>query len=1018
LVTIFVLSCLSTTVKCLEPHINYLQYLRQRWTVSNGFPGGRINTITQTDDGYLWIGTSKGLVRFDGFAFTRVGNSNRGTEAVSQALALVPTKDGALWVWDQHMDVRRYIHGKFDDIASLNGNEGGVAAISRSNQNDLLVATQTPRLFRYSNGGREELTKTGNLGIPSPQTVVQTSDGKIWMATFEAGLFSWDQGRVVAVKDGVPDKINCLLPVGNGGLWIGTDEGVVFWDGHEISSRNSPQALKGIRVLSLAQDRDKNLWIGTSGGLFRMNSDGLSLMEDAQQGPGRTITAIFEDREGNLWVGDAQGVERLRDGLLTTFSIGERSASGDASAGPIYADSMNRVWVADSHGGLSCVQRGKATQITAAALGRDEIYSIAGFDDDLWVGRREGGLTHLKQTGSSKPAATVVRTYTHSEGLAQNSVSSVFRASDGTIWAGTLSGGVSSLSHGRFSTMTSANGLGSNTISSIQEDRDGAMWFGTSDGLSRFANGKMKTFRAREGLPSAEITTLMIDSSGVLWVGTSEGLAFYSLGRLHPVLDARPALHEPIFGIAEDKDGHLWLTSSNHVFCVYRSALIKDVINDTDYQEFGESDGLRGTEGVRRDRSAVTDPGGRVWLSTFGGLSLVRKNSHTAAPAPPHVESMLSDGKWLDPYEPIKIKPDPQRIAIAYDAVSLAVPNRVRYRYKLQGFDHAWSEPTESRQVVYTNLGPGSYQFRLETNQGEDGWKGSVNILSFDIQPNIWQTAWFRLLLSTAVCALLFLFYRIRVRFIARAISARFDERLDERTRMARELHDTFLQTVQGSKLVADDALAEDTDAAKMRSAMEKLSGWLGQAVAEGRAALQALRTTTTEQNELAKFLDRSAKEYSKRTSISVTLTVIGDAVDLHPIMRDEIARIAEEAIRNACLHSHASQLSIVLRYARDLNLAIKDNGIGMNPEVAGVGKTDHFGIQGMKERSARIRAKLTITSTPNAGTQITLNVPGDAVYRREKWSILKKLQMLNLWPKPAAESDPTANRTDHNDRE
>jgi len=216
---------------------------------------------------------------------------------------------------------------------------------------------------------------------------------------------------------------------------------------------------------------------------------------------------------------------------------------------------------------------------------------------------------------------------------------------------------------------------------------------------------------------------------------------------------------------------------------------------------------------------------------------------------------------------------------------------------------------------------------------------------------------------------------------------------------------------VQGSKMVADDALDPDADQVRMRHALERLSVWLGQAVTEGRAALHALRVSTTEQNHLAEFLDRTAKEYAQRTSISVALTVIGDARDLHPIVRDEIARIAEEAIRNSCLHSKASQLSMELRYGRDLILRFNDNGVGIDPDVMDAGRPGHFGIQGMRERSARIRARITITSTLNSGTQITLSVPGDVVYRLEKKSPFSSLQALKFWARPSNEQRPKANR-------
>ncbi len=981
----FIVPCLSKSAECLDPHSTYAQYLSQRWTMSHGFPGGRINAIAQTPDGYLWIGTSKGLVRFDGLTFTPVGGPNGMMTPISQAVSLVSSRDGALWVWDQDMNLRRYQQGRLGDAEFLAGQEDRVvSAVTSSKDGEVLLATQAPRLFRLKNGQIETLTKGGTLGIPSPQTIAQTNDGKIWMATYEAGLFYWAGDQIGALKGLKPDKINCLLPVGERGLWVGTDEGAILWDGRQISSIVSSQALKGARVLSLANDRSGNVWIGSSKGIFRRNSEGLRLMESAEAESPRTITAIFEDREGNLWIGDEQGLERLRDATFSSFTLLASSALENSGGGPIYVDGMGGTWFAGSHGGLFQIVNGRVVRVAAGALGRDVIYSITGFQDELWIGRRDGGLTHLAQSEGTTPSLRTIRTYTRSQGLSQNSVSSVFRSSDGTIWAGTLSGGVSSLRHDRFSTLTSADGLGSNTISSIQEDKSGAMWFGTSDGLSRFVNGEVKTFRVRDGLPSDEITTLFMDDSGVLWVGTSQGLARRSHGQIQPITDGRPALHEPVFGIAEDRGGFLWLTTSNHVLRVSRNAVLNGAISSADYREFSESDGLRSSEGIRRDRSAITDPGGHVWLSTPQGLSLVRALPESSAPAPPHVDSLQSDEAQLDPYQVMRIGPEPHRITITFAAVSLATPNRVRYRYKLQGFDHVWSEPSEARQVVYTNLGPGSYQFGVQASQDDDHWTGSGNLLEFSVQPTLWQTGWFRWLWVCALCGLLFAVYRVRVRYLARAMSVRFNERLDERTRMARELHDTFLQTVQGSKLVADDALSHGADEVRMRNALERVSGWLGQAVGEGRAALHALRVSTTDENELAAFIERTLSEQCHGSPLSVALSVIGDPRALHPIVRDEITLIAKEAIRNACSHSQGTQLRVKLCYAADLSVCFRDNGVGMSPSVLEAGKEGHYGLTGMKERSARIAAKISISSSQNRGTEVLLRVPGQVAYKQD----------------------------------
>jgi signal transduction histidine kinase len=393
-------------------------------------------------------------------------------------------------------------------------------------------------------------------------------------------------------------------------------------------------------------------------------------------------------------------------------------------------------------------------------------------------------------------------------------------------------------------------------------------------------------------------------------------------------------------------------------------------------------------------------PDGKLWIANQGGIQVLdpdRLSENSLVP-PVHIEEIIADRVRVEPATGLMLPPLTRDLEIHYTGLSLSVPQKVRFRYMLENRDANWQEPGTRRTAFYQDLKPGHYRFRVVAANNDGAWNNTGDMLEFSVKPAWFQTLWFQLLWITVACVLIWAIYALRVRSIARAIMARFDERLDERTRMALELHDTFLQTVQGSKMVADDALDPASDQAHMRVALEKLSLWLGQAVTEGRAALHALRVSTTERNHLALFLDRSAKEHCQRTSISVALTVIGDAVDLHPIVRDEITRIAEEGIRNACLHSKGSQLSIELRYARDLSLSLKDNGVGIDPEVVDTGRPGHFGIQGMRERSARIRARISITSTLNSGTQIALVVPGDVVYRREEKTFLRTLRESNLW--------------------
>jgi glucose-6-phosphate-specific signal transduction histidine kinase len=321
------------------------------------------------------------------------------------------------------------------------------------------------------------------------------------------------------------------------------------------------------------------------------------------------------------------------------------------------------------------------------------------------------------------------------------------------------------------------------------------------------------------------------------------------------------------------------------------------------------------------------------------------------------------------------------------------VPQKVRFRYKLEGHDLDWQDPGTRRQAFYNDLRPGTFTFHVLACNNDGLWNEIGASLKFTVPPAWYQTNRFRLLCAFTGILLVWLIYQFRVRQIAATIAAKFDERLEERTRLARELHDTFLQTVQGSKMVADDALDANSDETRMRKALEKLSTWLAQAVDEGRAALHSLRVSTVERNQLSESLRRATEDPQFPASMTVTFSVIGDAIDLHPVVRDDVYRVAFEAIRNAAIHSHASLLEIDLRYADTLSLRIKDNGVGIDPSISNLGKAGHFGLQGMRERAARIHSKLTMVSSTNAGTEVTLVVPGNVIYRKAHLTLLERFK-------------------------
>ncbi len=807
--------------------------------------------------------------------------------------------------------------------------------------------------------------------------MAQTDDGKIWLGTERRGLFYLEQGRILSALNGrVDTKINCLLPLQKSELWVGTAKGVLRWNGTELTLSGVPSSLLNLDVLSILRDRDSNIWLGTSRGLFRYNANRVSLLSTHETaGP---VTALFEDREGNIWIGRARGLERLRDSAFVTYSLPNLKSQ---SMGPLYVDSGGLTWIAPIQGGLRWLKEGKSGVVTADGIANDVVYSIAGAGkDDVWVGRQQGGLTHLRYSGNS----FIAKTYTQADGLAQNSVFAVYWSLDGTVWSGTLSGGVSELKNGHFTNYTTTDGLAANTISSIAEGRDRTMWFGTPNGLSALTKNGWRTYTVSEGLASQDVNCLLQDSNDVLWIGTAEGLSFFSAGHLKVPKVVPDSLHEAILGLAEDRNGGLWVATANHVLQVKRAGLMGSALSETEVREYGLADGLSSTEGVKRSQSVVVDSQGRVWFSTNRGVSIVNPARETVSsvPALVHIEAVSADGSPVDLRGPIRLPAGKHRTTFRYVGLSLGNPDRVHYRYMLEGFDHGWSQAVTNREATYGNLGAGTYRFRVMASNSDGVWNESGATLSFVVIPAWYQTNSFRVACFLAGILLLWALHRLRMRQAARALSLRFDERLSERTRIAREFHDTLIQTIQGSKLVADDALDQSADPARMRHALEQLSGWLDRAIQEGRAALHSLRTSATETNDLAEGLRRATEECQMLSPIVASFSVDGNAREMHPVVRDEIYRIGYEAIRNASAHSKASRLHVGLKYGQNLAISVGDNGVGIPESIINGGTDGHYGLQGMRERAARIGGKLRIVSSVDSGTEVSLVIPGRIAFR------------------------------------
>jgi ligand-binding sensor domain-containing protein len=552
-----VLAVLVSDAHALDPNRLLSQYVRGRWTSETGFSGGAVNGITQTADGYLWIGGDRGLIRFDGFTFRPVLFTPIAAASSVPILQLLTDARGTLWIRPQGAYVVRQKDLKFE---SVRYGLPAITAMSKDNRGEVLVSDIEQGTFRF------RANDVQKLGPSSPPVIsmAETTDGKVWLGTLGDGLFFLAGGRSTKVNVGLPDrKINSLLPIGEE-LLVGTDTGLYQGNGMGFRRLELPSFLGVVQVLSLLRDRDSNIWVGTTRGLIRINAKGISFSEENELRGDGGINVLFEDREGSLWIGGALGLGRIRDSAFVTYSsVRDRRF---ARNGPIYVDPEGRTWLAPAQGGLYVLQSGHV-QAVPSIPANEVVYSISGGGDEVWAGRQHGGLTRLHFRNGTIGS----QSYTKENGLTQNSAYAVYESRDGSVWAGTLNGGVSKFKDGRFTTYTAANGLASNTISAILETRDGGMWFATPDGLSSYSSGRWKTYTPGEGLPSPEVNCLFEDSSGTLWSGTSAGLAFFASNQFQAPHESPDVLREPIVGMAEDTGGRFWISTSNHVLRVPRA---------------------------------------------------------------------------------------------------------------------------------------------------------------------------------------------------------------------------------------------------------------------------------------------------------------------------------------------------------------------------------------------------------------------------------------------------------------
>jgi signal transduction histidine kinase/ligand-binding sensor domain-containing protein len=969
----------------VDPSLHISQYAHTAWRIQDGVFSGAPNAITQTADGYLWIGTTAGLLRFDGVRFVPWTSPDGKNLPSSDVTSLLSARDGSLWIgmdgglshWDKR-DLTNY-EIKTERVNAIIEDRRGAVWLVRN------VGGNVGGLCQVIGGGLRCYGKAdGIAGSAGASSLVEDTLGNLWIGT-DTAVVRWRPGSSSTyVPRGLNpglDGVNGLAANPDGSVWVGMDLAGPGLGLQQLSQGAwkpfSEPELDGstLKVQALFLDRENALWIGTATqGIYRIDGRRVDHIYSADGLSSDSVYWFYEDREGDLWVGTSKGLDCFRDVRVASFSTREGLANSEVDS--VLAAQDGTVWMggdvaldAMRQGRVSSVQSGKGLP------GNDVTSLLQDHAGSLWVGI--GNTMSIYQNGRF---SRIDRPDGRPIGLVFGMTEDV----DNNIWLLTTGppGGLIRIHDLKVEEQLPQV----RTAARVAADPEGGIWLGLNNGdLGRYRHGKTEIFPFKHG-DNSSVNHLIVNSDGSVLGATGEGLVGWNRGKQQTLTVRNGLPCDFVNAVIEDRNRAIWL---------YTQCGLVEIAGTEMQRWWAQSDItvqvkiFDAFDGVQPGRApfggAARTPDGRLWFANGVLLQTIDPDHVTwnALPPPVHVEAVIADRKNYTPSEDLRLPPLTRDLEIDYTALSFIIPQKVRFRYKLEGRDVAWQEPGTRRQAFYGDLRPGQYRFRVIACNNDDVWNEAGATLDFSIAPAWYQTNWFQILCVVSGVFIVWIVYRLRVLQISRAIGARFDERLAERTRMARDLHDTFLQTIQGSKLVADHALKPSTDAAQMRGALEQLSVWLGRATQEGRAALNSLRTATAQTNDLTEALRRVTKDDLIPSSMAVTFSVVGDAREMHPIVRDEIYRIGYEAIRNACMHSGASQLDVELRYPHDLVLRVSDNGIGIDPIIADRGKDGHFGLQGMRERAARIGGNLTLGSSSNSGTEIKLVVPGDIVFRK-----------------------------------
>ena len=980
------------------------------WTTDNGLPQSSVTALTQTPDGYMWLTTQEGLVRFDGVRFTVFNRTNTPAITNNRMSGAFADRRGRIWMSTEEGQILSYEKGAFtvamkagevpadlrsrffadpdgDVIFSVNhrNRRDGTAsykhyrhkdgrfvpmAIDGVTEHDYLVLSDKEGGLWFAGGQRLQRFKSGvtrtydfsGFGAGNINALAyEDRHGNLWVSYTGVGrqlLVRIRNGRI----QGFPTPLGPLSDIAEdpqGRLWVSLFNKGIYRIRDAVSDELGTNLLEPVLLTDrianigygfLAPDREGGMWVGTNGGLVRLSPETFRTFSRHDGLPEENVYPILEDRGGRIWAGLWENsLVRYENGRFTTVLRTEETYYPTS----LFEDRSGRLWVG-TIADLFYLVDGTLVKFTSqAGFSAKAEFSVISQDADgnLWFG------TSL---GLSRYAGGKATVFTKADGLPDDYIVALLQARDGTIWIGTR-GGLASIAGGRITAFTTADGLASNSIRSLYEDGDRVLWIGTYDGgLTRLKGGKFTRVSKNEGLSSNGVFCILEDAAGWLWMNSNQGIYRARKQDVHDVADGR--------------------------------------IRSLTAIAYNRQDGLLNVEGNGgRQPAGIRARDGTLWFPTAEGIATVNPatiNINRLAPRT-LIEAVLIDRVGVSPEtlhsalqggSGIVLQPDQNNLEIAYTGISFVNSEQVKFKYKLERLDPDWNEVGTRRTAYYSYLRPGTYTFHVMAANRDGLWSADTAAVTITVLPPFYLTAWFLATCAVTMLALLWSAHRYRMHQVRHAFEMTLEARVGERTRIARELHDTLLQGFHGLLLrfqTVSHLLPERANEAKdlLDSAIVQAAA----SITEGRDAVQGLRASALETNDLAQGISHLGNELAGNAlrPASFSVAVEGVPRQLQPILRDEIYKVAAEAIRNAYRHADARHIEVELHYGPDeLRLRVRDDGTGIDPAVlASHGTQGHFGLRGLSERAALAGGKVTIRSKVGAGTEVELRVPASVVY-------------------------------------